>query len=75
MNIRSYNIATHRRSRADKYTYGRLILLARFPIDILDDNISDSQRRRVCEAGGEVLLSITLLDFDGVVDVVYDPVF
>lgn len=68
-NIVQLNVNADIRTTAHHRATDRIVLVASRTMDVVDPNARDRQVGRVLVAGSEVLLPITLRDFDGVVDV------
>ena len=70
MDILCHYIIAHSSTGARERAELWLIFLARLAGEILEYDIADRERRRVFETECEIRLSIALIDFDCIVDVI-----
>lgn len=66
------DIITHCLTRASKRSNLRRILRTCLPTEGFEDDIGDGQRGRILQTQRQITLSIALIYFDGVVNVVND---
>lgn len=70
MNITRHNVIANRRARAGESSNLRLVLFAGLAVEVGEEDVGDGEWRGEFETEGEVGLSVALIDFDGVVDIV-----